>query len=63
MGTSGKMSETEEENLGVVPRAARQIFQMVDALKQKYNGKQHQPEITVGTKFLEVMLGVCSIMV
>ena len=56
MGTSGKMSETEEDNLGVVPRAARQIFQMIDAIRQKYINKTAKPTITVKTKFLEVML-------
>ncbi|KAI6647373.1 hypothetical protein LOD99_12369 [Oopsacas minuta] len=54
MGTSGKMADTAEENWGVVPRAARQIFQLIDAVEQKYYGMKYQPKILVDTQFLEL---------
>ena len=54
MGTSGRMTEIPEENLGVVPRAARQIFEKIDEIKEMYADKRHKPVITVQTQFLEV---------
>eukprot|EP00800_Vazella_pourtalesii_P010399 TRINITY_DN256_c0_g1_i3.p1 TRINITY_DN256_c0_g1~~TRINITY_DN256_c0_g1_i3.p1 ORF type:complete len:888 (+),score=193.82 TRINITY_DN256_c0_g1_i3:101-2764(+) len=54
MGTSGRMTEIPEENLGVVPRAARQIFEKIDEIKEMYADKRHKPVITVQTQFLEL---------
>lgn len=48
------MTEIPEENLGVVPRAARQIFEKIDEIKEMYADKRHKPVITVQTQFLEV---------
>ena len=54
MGTSGRMVDIPEENLGVVPRAVRQIFEQIAEIQEEYADKVHKPVITVKTQFLEV---------
>ena len=52
MGTSSKLTECSEEIMGVVPRAALQIFRKIESIKCT----NPDADIKVETQFLEVCM-------
>lgn len=57
MGTGFDVSATAEDELGIIPRAVRHLFQGIEDRRQKaIRNNESPPEFKVQAQFLEVRI-------